>query len=110
MLWSRYDSRKNIDHHRLLMTTPIEEVFQAECYVKDFVKGTISPEDVYDDPAPLEDISPNGNNMVRNNNLVKNEISLKARRNKKDKKKYKQRHNTVRHIKPSSGVEEDADV
>ena len=103
-------SSPNIDQHRLLMTTPIEEVFQAECYVKDFIKGTISPEEVYDDPAPLEDVSPTGNNMVRHNNLVRNQSSLKARRKKKDRKKYKQRHNTVRHIKPSSGVERDADV
>ena len=103
-------SSPNIDQHRLLMTTPIEEVFQAECYVKDFIKGTISPEEIYEDPAPLEDVSPNGNNMVRHNNIVKNEISLLARRNKKNRKKYKQRHNTVRHIKPSSGVERDADV
>jgi hypothetical protein len=110
MLWSRYDCRRNIDHHRLLMTTPIEEVFQTECYVKDFVKGIVSPEEIYEDPAPLDDISPNGSNMVRDNNLVQNEISLSARRRRQNKKKYKQRHNTVRHIKPSSGVEEDADV
>ena len=93
------------------MTTPIEEVFQIECYVKDFVKGTISPEEIYEDPAPLEESSPNGSNLVHDN-LVKNQSTLKMRRRKKDakKRKYKDRYNTVRHIKSPRGVKKDADV